>query len=60
MSFFERVCEWIFDRWESLKEAIGDFVYDMTHLDPLDKRELLGWIGIILSLLALILKRLGL
>lgn len=60
MSVFERVAEWFSDRWEGIKEAVSDLRYDLTHLDPLDKRELLGWIGIILSILALVLKRLGL
>lgn len=60
MNGFERVGEWFSDRWEGVKEAVSDLRYDLTHLDPLDKRELLGWLGIILSVLALVLKRLGL
>ncbi len=60
MSVFERVGEWFSDRWEGIKEAVSDFYYDMANMDALDKRELLGWIGIILSVLALVLKRLGL
>ena len=49
MNGFERVGEWFSDRWEGVKEAVSDLRYDLTHLDPLDKRELLGWLEIILS-----------
>jgi len=60
MSVFERVGKWISDRWEGLKEVVSDFYYDMTNMDALDKQELLGWIGIILPILFLVLKRFGL
>lgn len=60
MSVFDGFAEWFSDRWEGIKEAVSDFYYDMANMDALDKRELLGWIGIILSVLALVLKRLGL